>query len=242
MQLLLISLRDPAALALFATVASIYVHAQQSVQANLPPIVNGHEFVADDHYRVASGWTTEAPALVALDDAIFHSGRTSVVVRHGSERASNNAGSTYVLQYIRAEPYRGRRIQYRGFLRLEKVVGTAQLVLEIEQNTAPVRLGRDQMEGRRPSGTVEWREYSCVLDVPTSATAISFGFELEGSGVAWLDDVTLQVVDRMTPVTQPDNGIGSRPPRPETAAFLARVHARHSMAEAAPKNLGFEDR
>ncbi len=57
-------------------------------------------------------------------------------------------------------------------------------------------LAFDNMKDRPIKGTTEWRKYEVVLDVPEEAEDIFFGFLLHGTGRAWVDDITFDVVGR----------------------------------------------
>jgi hypothetical protein len=154
--------------------------------------------------------------------------------------ASEDSGSTYVTQTVEARGYRGQRVRYSAWIRLAQVSGSGHLVYGIESDTLPLRIGRDQMEGRRPSGTMDWQHHHLVLDVPHNAAVLSFGVELMGSGTVWLDDARLEVVGSDVALTQPDNGRGLRWSTPENPRMLQNARAWHAFAETSPRNLGFD--
>ena len=52
----------------------------------------------------------------------------------------------------------------------------------------------DNMMNRAVRGTTDWTQTSIVLDVPAEAEGIMFGLILSGSGEAWIDDASLEVV------------------------------------------------
>jgi len=47
-----------------------------------------------------------------------------------------------------------------------------------------------------PVNTPEWRRREIIADVPVDAASISYGLYLVGDGKAWLDSVSLQVVEK----------------------------------------------
>lgn len=51
------------------------------------------------------------------------------------------------------------------------------------------------------SGTTEWNLYSCVLDVPYESEILNIGVLLTGKGQIWLDNVSLEEVDKTVPTT-----------------------------------------
>jgi len=46
-----------------------------------------------------------------------------------------------------------------------------------------------------PVTSAEWRIYEIVADVPLNADSISYGLYLVGEGKAWLDSVSVEVVE-----------------------------------------------
>lgn len=104
-----------------------------------------------------------------------------------------------VLQSIRADEYRGRRIRVTGYMRTDAVAGTAGLFARIDGKE--VTLASDYMLNRALSGTQAWRLQAIVLDVPRDAVGITLGFYLTGPGRIWVDDVEVEAVGRGVPVT-----------------------------------------
>jgi hypothetical protein len=50
------------------------------------------------------------------------------------------------------------------------------------------------MQGRPIKGTLDWRRYEIVLDVPPEADVIGFGIVLSGPGRAWVDGLQFEAV------------------------------------------------
>lgn len=65
----------------------------------------------------------------------------------------------------------------------------------------------DNMGDRPLVGSTDWAQYSFVIDVPETATSLSFGVLLIGIGKVWIDEFSFEVVDKDTPLT----GIPSKP-------------------------------
>ena len=55
-------------------------------------------------------------------------------------------------------------------------------------------------------GTSDWQAYSIVLDVPEDATRIALGGLMIGRGKLWIDEFSLETVDRDVPVTDTGRG------------------------------------
>ena len=145
------------------------------------------------------------------------------------------AGKSYSLaQSISAIPYRGKRIQLKGFVRSERVLRFSGLWMSVEGSRESVPF--DHMSDRPIRRTTDWQECSIVLDVPEDAANIVFGGQLAGRGKFWMDDLSLEVVDETVSTTGQE-----RPPHElsdeQREKHLAVVKSHYREA---PINLGFE--
>lgn len=105
-----------------------------------------------------------------------------------------------LMQMFKADEYRGRRHRLSAYIRAENVESWAGLWMRVDGFSGKT-LAFDNM-GKRPiKGTIEWRNYQVVLDVPEQAQYIAFGVLLDGSGRIWVDDVALDAVDESVAVT-----------------------------------------
>ncbi len=98
--------------------------------------------------------------------------------------------------------YRGKRVEYTGFIKTEKLNGTSSLWMTVEDENNVLEF--DDMEGRSPKGTKAWHKYSIVLDVPQSSKRLRVGFIMKGGGAAWLRDPVVKIVDaKFKPTDRP---------------------------------------
>lgn len=107
-----------------------------------------------------------------------------------------------VSQFVDASPWAGRRLRLRGWLRAEAIDGWAGLYMRVDDRDRQP-LAFDNMDRRPIRGTVGWRRYEVVLDIPEDAAALAFGMLLSGRGTAYLDDLSLDTVGADVPVTRP---------------------------------------
>jgi hypothetical protein len=152
------------------------------------------------------GWTLSGDGAHdyagAIDGAVMHGGRAS-----GTLRAVGAApkGSAALSQWLEPQPYRGKRLRLRAFVKADKVTGRAGLWLRVDAPGAPGAEVRwtafDDMEDRPIRGTSDWTRHEVVLDVAPDAAAIAFGVQLEGPGQVWIDDVSFDVVDAKVKTT-----------------------------------------
>ncbi|WP_405959020.1 hypothetical protein OG239_02085 [Streptomyces sp. NBC_00868] len=136
---------------------------------------------------------------VGLDFEVFSVGRASAFIR---SRHENPSGYASLVQTIKADEYRGTRLQLTAMVKARDVVGWAGIWMRVD-DARDDAVAFDNMRDpeRRIAGSVGWRRYSIVLDIPATAAHINFGAVMERAGQIWLDDVQVNVVDDSMPVT-----------------------------------------
>ncbi len=104
-----------------------------------------------------------------------------------------------IFQTVGAAPYRGRTLRFAAWIRTEGATGQP---LRRRRGTQSARdegwlsgCTRDDAQGRRP-GHDRLDALRVALKVPDDADDIEVGLNLFGPGIAWLDDVALDVMDR----------------------------------------------
>jgi erythromycin esterase-like protein len=99
-----------------------------------------------------------------------------------------------VQAWFPVEEARGRRLRFSGSVRTEDV--TDHACIWAWAGSAEGTLAHDALEGRRPRGTTDWREYAIDLDVPADALHVSLGCFLSGNGRAWFDGLSIELDGR----------------------------------------------
>jgi len=142
-----------------------------------------------------------ASYVMEQDSKTAHEGKTSA--RFASTREPKGFGT--MMQSFEPGEYRGKRVRLSAFVKSKQIRGWAGLWMRVDGPEARP-LAFDNMQGRPIQGTSDWKRYDVVLDVDDTATGISFGVLLEGTGTLWLDEVKFQIVDASVPTT----GVGSK--------------------------------
>lgn len=134
-----------------------------------------------------------------IDREVFIKGKAGAYIK--STAATPRSLGT-VVQTFNAENYLGKRVRMTAFVKAERIEGWAGLWMRVdgvgEENYA---LSFDNMEKRPIKGTLGWKKYHIVLDVPVNSQTITFGVLLSGTGHAWLDEFKFEVVGKDVPVT-----------------------------------------
>lgn len=160
------------------------------------------------HAAAPKGWYINGPAQdsysVDTQPSTRQAGGYSVAIRS----IKDNAGFGGVMQTIKADAYRGKRVRLSGFLSSTDAYKTG-LWMRVDGDGRRI-LGFDNMDPRPLRGDNDWKEYSIVLDVPADAVDIAYGFLLERKGEVRAENFRLETVGKDVPTTNL--------PRPELPA------------------------
>jgi hypothetical protein len=183
--------------------------------------------------QMPAGWRTVGSGdtsryRFSLDHTVRNGGRSSGHIRSTQARV---AGFSGFAQSLRPDHYLGGRLRFSAWLRTADAE-RAGLWLRVDGESGI--LGFDNMMDRAVEGTVGWKRYSTVLDVPPGTLGITFGVLLGGGGQVWIDDAILEVVGTNVPVTN-----ARRPARSGVALpdSVRRVYAGRPVIAV---NLDFE--
>jgi len=99
-----------------------------------------------------------------------------------------------LMQSFSADPYVGKRVRFSGYVKSGSVARWAGLWMRVDGKNAQQPLAFDNMQDRPIKGSVGWKRYEVVLDVPQGATGIALGILLDGPGQVWLNSVAVEVV------------------------------------------------
>lgn len=162
------------------------------------------------HANVPRGWfmagSKPQEFEAGVDAEHAYQGHVSAFLK---SKQSSVDGFGTLMQSIRAEQYRGKRVRLSGFVNSQEVVGWAGLWMRVDQGKDMVVL--DDMEDRPIKGTTNWQRYDVVLDIPQNATGISFGILLAGTGEVWLSSTKFDVVEVDVPTSASEKTIPDKP-------------------------------
>jgi serine/threonine-protein kinase len=134
-----------------------------------------------------------------------------------------------IVQFIKADDYRGQRVRLSGWVRQTDIRGT-DIGLWMRVDGPGVIQGFDNFSTRPLTGTSDWHQVEIILDVPDDAIGISLGALMSGAGVFRVDDLKFEVI--------PPNGL-------TTNILLNTVSSSDLSSQYAgrskvPANLDFE--
>ena len=106
-----------------------------------------------------------------------------------------------IMQSFIPEDYIGKRVKLTAYIKTENVDGWVGLWMRVD---GPAKKGDkyreslafDNMNDRKIKGSTSWQKYEIILDVADEAENLAYGVLLSGTGEAWLDDLTFEIVDK----------------------------------------------
>lgn len=87
----------------------------------------------------------------------------------------------------------GHKIKFSGAIRTENLTGGWAGLWWRADGPNGKQLGFDNMQGRGPTGTTDWKRYEIALDIPADTVNINFGVLMPGTGSAWFDDLRIEI-------------------------------------------------
>ncbi len=105
-----------------------------------------------------------------------------------------------LMQAFQGSQYRGKRVRMTATAKAQAVQNWAGLWMRVDGTNHHV-LSFDNMQDRPIRGTLDWKQYAIVLDVPQGSTGIFFGILLAGPGEVWLANVQFEIVNNTLPKT-----------------------------------------
>jgi hypothetical protein len=158
--------------------------------------------IAGDPVGWCSGSVCKEDYEAGLDTGTAHGGTRSAYLRSMVKKPTSFG---FLQQSISPpEDSIGKRLRMLAWMKTKDVKGGCQLWLRVEvegrrgDKTGPCY---DNMYDRRVTGTTDWTQYALVIDVPQKSYLVNFGFMLQTTGEAWLDNVTFEPVGFDVPLT-----------------------------------------
>lgn len=174
-----------------------------------------------------AGWLLtgdgKADVAVVLDETTQVSGRRSVRI---ASQVAQPRGLSLLVQDVRAEAYRGKRVELTISVRAEAAERAAVFATVQTAQAAPQSEGVSGAECALPTGTFGWQRCVLVFEVPERGDTIEIDAGLEGRGTVWFDDARLTVTEQ--PATR---GARRLPASPVNGDFEA---ARDPASPAPP--------
>lgn len=192
--------------------AFLLVAALHSAAASSPTPIN-LDFENGAAGEVPPGWfspTRELGYKAELTTETPKQGKQSVRVSGAPNAAATPGRPVFgnIMQVIDATPYRGKRVRFRGAVRVEGTTAAAAMWMRVDRPNRAIGFF-DNMQDRRIR-SAEWAYYEITGDIANDAEALNIGMMLQQEGSAWLDDVTVEIVPPLEMRSAPPRAITPR--------------------------------
>jgi hypothetical protein len=136
---------------------------------------------------------------LSTDGGTKYEGNASAVISstYGTEREN---ASSYLSQLVATDIYKGKKVRFSAQIKTENVEDQAELWIGV-RDLAGADMSPDTIGSDKGKGTVDWREYQAVINVPDDSLFFLMFVGLNGKGKMWVDDVRLEVVGDYVPPT-----------------------------------------
>jgi hypothetical protein len=129
-----------------------------------------------------------------LDPAVRRNGRPTTRFASTARdiRPNDWGGYDYAIRDV--EQYLGKRVRVTMWLKSQGLSGGSGPHIRVF-GAHFRKLTDEGQKGVRPlRGTIDWKKYEAIADVPQEAHVIYPGITLNGSGTIWMDEVKVEVV------------------------------------------------
>jgi hypothetical protein len=189
-----------------ASLAPISIPTQVERSAPPPPAAPVREEpVATPGVSITapSGWHANGSNtkgyVVGVDQTQTWGGMPSAYVKSNGATGKEFGG---MMQTISSEDFTGKRVRLSGWIKTEDANdGGGHLWLRVDGQDVGRSLQFDNMDNRPVKGTSDWQEASVVLDVPANASALAYGFFVQGTGKMWVSGTKIEPVGADVPST-----------------------------------------
>jgi hypothetical protein len=169
------------------------------------PVVQREEVTATPMVSITApqGWSKNGSKpgayVVGVDKSETYAGLPSAYVRSIESSVDGFGG---MMQMSAPDDLIGKRVRLSGWVKTEDANdGGGHLWLRVDGKQSGQSLQFDNMDGRAIKGTTGWQQYSVVVDVPTEASALAYGFFVQGTGKMWVSGTKIEPVSADVPST-----------------------------------------
>src|SRR4030095_9795717 len=126
----------------------------------------------------------------------FTGERCAVIARLPGKHYGETTGNLF--QRIDATAYRGKKIRLRAAVRtdLKGADDNAWLRLSVLKKTSGFDSALFDSLDKYPVKSGRWQTYEIVAEVPANAYEINYGLFMIGDGKAWIDSLSIEVLDK----------------------------------------------
>ncbi len=162
--------------------------------------------------EIPAGWhitpsSIERGYRATTTDLMPYTGKYCLELSNTGEYKEGIYGS--VMQSINAKPYQGKRVKLRAAIRAEITSERGSAHLWIREHFIDGNEGKFEFMEDKPIVFNQWAIYEIEMEIERFTGVINYGLLLFGTGKAWIDNVSLEII-----LTDPTS---NEPPRELTS-------------------------
>ena len=125
---------------------------------------------------------------VYRDAKNHHSGSASVCLQSSGYKSDWNT----LLQVCKAGNYLNKRVKLTAWVRTAGLKGHASFLFRVDEYSGTIR--PDNMKEQSFTGNNKWHKVEMTLDIPETATSLTYGVLLSEKGEVWMDNISIEEV------------------------------------------------
>ena len=130
---------------------------------------------------------------IQSDPEHVRDGQPSVRLESKQENSKGFGALVQAVSAKQLKSLRGNKVKFTAHVKTEGVKEWAGLWMRIDGANGE-QLAFDNMHQRPISGDTPWKSYNIVLTVPDGAQSVFYGLLLQGTGQAWIDSGSIEVI------------------------------------------------
>lgn len=115
-----------------------------------------------------------------------------------------------LMQSVDAAPYKGKKIRIRAAIRAEISSSEGSAHLWAHEYLVNGQSGWLETMDDQPIISNEWKYYELISSIDQYALKINFGLLLKGTGTAWIDDVSIEIISSTDYEFEPPKPLSER--------------------------------
>ena len=154
------------------------------------------------------GWAVKLGYNAALTDKNPHSGKYCLEI--SNEYNPRKDGFGYVQQEIDAKPYRGKHVMFRAAVRADVMapLNSANLFIRVFNKEGEKVFNASSRDEPVVLNFWQYDDIDGIIDA--EAETITFGLMLRGSGKAWIDKASFEVINQNPAINEPPKPLNNQ--------------------------------
>ena len=140
------------------------------------------------------GWIIAGSNPESYEIGLEHNKERNSKVGYLKSTENKIKGFGTIMQSFEPTDFLGKKVKLTGYIKTVDVKGWCGMWMRVDGQIKGKSLSFDNMGNRPIKGTTPWNKYEIILDVPETATNISYGVLTSGTGDALIDNFKFEII------------------------------------------------